>query len=171
MFCCFLGMTQTQWGAAHCQVWLSCFGVRACVLSFVLNLRSRSDVWFSCACGVCVCACVWCVCVCFCCRVFFAFEHAGLPCHPLRCCYCPVSLAYGKGPKGGGTLSSWTVLCRCPCLCALVCAKLLLDDPKKEAGRTCAHVTRCEKCALHPALTRALTSYRSSYRALTGCSN
>ena len=26
-----------SWGAAHCRVCLACFGVRACVLSFVLN--------------------------------------------------------------------------------------------------------------------------------------
>ena len=31
---------------------------------FVLNLRSRSDLWFSSVCGVCVCLCVVCMHVC-----------------------------------------------------------------------------------------------------------
>ena len=35
---------------------------------------------------------------------------------------------------------------------------LVLDDPKKEGK---AHVTRCENCPLHLALTPALTSYRA----------
>ena len=37
---------------------------------------------------------------------------------------------------------------------------LVLDDPRRRP-KACAHVTRCENCALHPALTPALTSYRA----------
>ena len=43
--------------------------------------------------------------------------------------------------------------------------------PRTRRAKACAHVTTCENCPLHPALTLALTSYRDSYRALTRCSN
>ena len=46
-----------------------------------------------------------------------------------------------------------------------------MTTTRRRRAKACAHVARCEKCPLHPALTSALTSYCGCYRALTGCSN
>ena len=47
----------------------------------------------------------------------------------------------------------------------------LVLDSRRRRAKACAHVTTCERCALLPALTSALTSYHGSYRAPSGCSN
>ena len=60
-FAAVFGMTQTHGGRHTIKfVWPASVSVLVC-FRFVLNLRSRSDLWFGSVCGVRVCVCVVCM--------------------------------------------------------------------------------------------------------------
>ena len=64
IYCTRDGINRTHGGAAHCRVvCLLLVSVLVC-FRFLLNLRSRSDPWFSRVCGVRVCVRAVCRCVC-----------------------------------------------------------------------------------------------------------